>query len=106
SCRAAPPPAPPAAATATPAPAAVTPAASVDARFNLGTHHRVITSSSAPAQQAFDRGLVLSFAFNHRAAEREFRKVAELDPASAMAWWGVALVNGPHINNPTVSPEA
>ena len=74
-------------------------------RFHLGTHSRAVTTSNPEAQRAFDRGLVLAFAFNHGAAERELRKAAELDPALAMAWWGVALVNGPHINNPAMSPE-
>ena len=27
---------------------------------------------------------------------------ARQDPGLAMAWWGIALVNGPHINNPMV----
>src|SRR5206468_7855326 len=27
------------------------------------------------------------------------------DPNSAMAWWGVAIANGPHINNAIVPPE-
>lgn len=75
------------------------------ARFHLGTHGRKVTTTSPQAQQAFDRGLVLAFAFNHRAAEAEFRKAAEADPSCAMAWWGIALVNGPHINLPLVLPE-
>ncbi len=75
------------------------------ARFHLGSHTRPVTTSSPEAQRAFDRGLTLAWAFNHGAAEREFRRAAEFDPACAMAFWGVALVNGPHINNSAVSPE-
>ncbi len=83
---------------------AVAPAASKDP-FHLGTHSYRVTTSVPGAQQAFDRGLTLAYAFSHGAAEREFRKAAELDPKCAMAWWGVALVNGPHINFPFVAPD-
>lgn len=64
-----------------------------------------VTTASKEAQAAFDRGLTLAYAFSHGAAEKEFREAARQDPALAMAWWGVALVNGPHINFPLV-PEA
>jgi tetratricopeptide (TPR) repeat protein len=74
-------------------------------RFGLGTHTRRITTSSAEAQRAFDRGLTLTFGFAHQAAEKEFRRAAALDTTCAMAWWGVALVNGPHINFPLVPPD-
>jgi len=73
--------------------------------LSLGSHTYRVTTTSAEAQKAFDRGLILSYAFSHGAAEREFRKAAELDPKLAMAWWGVALVNGPHINFPLVPPD-
>ncbi len=75
-------------------------------RFHLGVHTRKVTTASPEAQRAFDRGLVLAFAFSHRAAEEEFRRAAAADPACAMAWWGIALVNGPHINLPLVLPDA
>ena len=74
-------------------------------RFHLGTHARKVTTTSPEAQKAFDRGLVLAFAFSHRAAEAEFRRAAAADPTCAMAWWGIALVNGPHINLPIVLPD-
>jgi hypothetical protein len=72
-------------------------------RFGLGNHTWKVTTESPAAQRAFDRGLTLAYGFSHGAAELEFRKAAEADPDCAMAWWGVALVNGPHINLPTVS---
>jgi tetratricopeptide (TPR) repeat protein len=74
-------------------------------RFNLGAHTYKITTLSPEAQQAFDRGLTLTFGFSHGAAEGEYRRAAELDSTCAMAWWGVALVNGPHINFPLVPPD-
>ncbi|HVP15123.1 MAG TPA: hypothetical protein VMS88_06240 [Terriglobales bacterium] len=73
--------------------------------YGLGSLHHPVTTTSPAAQVAFDRGLTLSYAFSHRAAEEEFRKAIATDPSCAMAWWGVALVNGPHINFPMVPPE-
>jgi len=78
------------------------PAGAVWRPFNLGTYHRAVSTSDRGAQLAFDQGLNWSFAFNHEEAEKAFREAARLDPKLAMAWWGVALVNGPHINNPVV----
>jgi hypothetical protein len=78
----------------------------VKGRFaELGNHHFRVTTRSATAQRAFDRGLTLAYAFSHSRAEKEFRTAAEADPSCAMAWWGIALVNGPHINFPIVPPE-
>lgn len=71
----------------------------------MGTHHRPVSTSSLLAQRYFDQGLVWTFAFNHDEAIRSFREAARLDPDCAIAWWGVALCNGPHINNPVMSPE-
>lgn len=67
--------------------------------FELGSHGRPVSTKSAAAQKAFDQGLIWSFAFNHDEAERAFREAVRVDPGLAMAWWGIALVNGPHINN-------
>lgn len=68
----------------------------------LGTHHRAVTTASAEAQAWFDRGLVLTYAFNHDEAVRCFEKALAADPRCASAWWGIALCNGPHINFPFV----
>jgi hypothetical protein len=70
--------------------------------FDLGSHRRAVSTKDPRAQLAFDQGLNWSFAFNHEEAEKAFREAARRDPGLAMAWWGVALVNGPHINNPVV----
>ena len=67
-------------------------------RFNAGTQ-------SGRAQQWFDQGIRLSFAFNHAEAQRAFREAQKIDPACALCYWGEALVLGPNINVPMM-PEA
>jgi tetratricopeptide (TPR) repeat protein len=64
----------------------------------LGDYSKPITSSHPEVQRWFDQGLMLTYGFNHDAAERSFLKAAELDPECAMCWWGAALVLGPHVN--------
>ena len=64
----------------------------------LGQHHHTISTKSPEAQRFFDQGLTLVFAFNHEEAARAFRRSSELDPQSAMAFWGLALALGPCIN--------
>lgn len=81
-------------------------AASVPLFDGLGANGREITTSSPEAQRYFNQGLSFLFAFNHDEAIRSFRRATELDPDSSMAWWGLSLANGPHINNPIVSPES
>ena len=72
----------------------------------LGAHVRKITTNSPEAQRYFDQGLNFYFGFNHGAAIRSFQEAARLDPGCAMAHWGIALANGPHINFPLVPPPA
>lgn len=71
----------------------------------LGSWTRSIDSASREAQEWFDRGLTLDFAFNHDEAIACFQHARELDPTNPMPWWGVALASGPHINNTVMSPE-
>lgn len=94
-----PPPAPPPAAAAPEPPAAPLPTP-IGATLleGLGNYHRAITTAHPDAQRWFDQGLILSYGFNHDAAERSFLKATELDPDCAMCWWGAALVLGPHVN--------
>jgi hypothetical protein len=65
---------------------------------DMSRHHHSISTKSPEAQRFFDQGLTLVFAFNHEEAARSFRRAAELDPQSAMPYWGVALALGPCIN--------
>jgi tetratricopeptide (TPR) repeat protein len=67
---------------------------------DLGSWSHPVTTASPQAQKYFDQGLRLYYGFNHDEASRAFREAARLDPACAMAWWGIALAAGPNINLP------
>jgi hypothetical protein len=75
--------------------AAAQPATLVD---RLGRLHHSIATKNREAQQFFDQGLIFIYAFNHDEAIRSFRRAADLDPASPMPHWGIALALGPNIN--------
>ncbi len=77
-----------------------------DFDFDVGGFHRAVTTSSKDAQLWFDRGLALTYGFNHEEAVRCFEKAADLDPSCAMAYWGKAYALGPNVNNPSMSEEA
>ncbi|MDQ1557339.1 MAG: hypothetical protein QOD32_399 [Pyrinomonadaceae bacterium] len=68
----------------------------------LGAHHHPISTANAEAQRFFDQGVILVYAFNHEEAARSFRRAAELDPQSAMAYWGIALAAAPNYNSTTM----
>lgn len=72
----------------------------------LGSYSRIITTESAAARKYFNQGLGFYHGFNHGAAIRAFQEAAKADPKCAMAYWGIALANGPHINYPLVPPPA
>jgi tetratricopeptide (TPR) repeat protein len=71
----------------------------------MGPHRHSITTSSAEAQAYFDQGLTWMYSFNHDEAIRAFTRATELDPDSAMAWWGVAVCEGPNYNDPKMTEE-
>jgi len=71
----------------------------------MGDHTRTVSTDNALAQRYFDQGLVWMYAFNHDEAIRSFTQAATIDPNLAIAWWGVALCHGPHINFPMVPEE-
>lgn len=66
----------------------------------LGDLHHPVSTSNAEAQQFFDQGLRLIYAFNHDEAARSFARAGELDPKLAMAYWGIAEAVGPNYNDP------
>ena len=66
----------------------------------FGDLHHPVSTSNQQAQQFFDQGLRLIYAFNHDEAARSFQRAAELDPNLAMAYWGIAEAVGPNYNDP------
>ena len=67
---------------------------------NLGSLERRITTSSPTAQQYFDQGLRLIYAFNHDEAIKSFKEGLKQDSTCAMCYWGIAYALGPNINLP------
>ncbi len=65
---------------------------------DLGSLHHPISTESEQAQQYFDQGLRLTYAFNHEEAIRSFEEAARHDPSATMPYWGIALALGPNIN--------
>jgi tetratricopeptide (TPR) repeat protein len=66
--------------------------------ITVGRQHHAIQTKSAEAQAFFDQGITLFYGFNHEEAARSFRRAGELDPASPMPFWGIALAVGPNYN--------
>ncbi len=64
----------------------------------LGGVNFPITTTSPAAQDYFNQGLALSYAFNHAAADFAFTEATIYDPDCAMCYWGSALVLGPNVN--------
>jgi len=64
----------------------------------VGRVHHPIATKSREAQEYFDQGLTLIYGFNHEEAARSFERAAELDPASPMPLWGIAIAVGPNYN--------
>ena len=63
---------------------------------DTGNVHFPITTSSREVQEFFDQGVGQLHGFWYFEAERSFRHIAALEPACAMAYWGMAMAN---VNN-------
>lgn len=72
----------------------------------LGTHEWKVTTNVPRAQEFFNQGLRLLYAFNHAEARRAFREAARLDPNLAMADWGEAMTLAPNLNAPMSADSA
>ncbi|MBO8191322.1 tetratricopeptide repeat protein [Streptomyces oryzae] len=68
--------------------------------YDLGRYTRPVSTGVSEAQTWFDRGLLWSYGFNHEEAIACFERARELDPACAMASWGIAYALGPNYNKP------
>lgn len=73
---------------------------SVPLYADLGDLHVPVTTASPLAQQYFDQGMRLTYAFNHPEAIRSFEAAVARDSTCAMCWWGIAFALGPNINAP------
>ncbi|HEY9015600.1 MAG TPA: hypothetical protein VIM84_11120, partial [Gemmatimonadales bacterium] len=63
---------------------------------NLGTLNHTITTESQQAQQFFNQGLRLTYAFNHDEAIKSFKQGLKHDSTCAMCYWGIAYALGPN----------
>jgi tetratricopeptide (TPR) repeat protein len=70
----------------------------------LGTTGRQVTAANPDAQKYVVQGIKFLYGFSHGAAIRSFEQAIKLDPTCAMAYWGIAYANGPHVNFPLVPP--
>jgi len=74
--------------------------------YDVGAVRRTITTDSPEAQEWFNRGLALTYGFNHEEAIVCFDKAAQADPDCAMAHWGKAYALGPNYNSPAPDGNA
>lgn len=81
------------------------PSAAADDYYDIGGFHYAVTTNSDAAQTWFNRGLAMSFGFNHEEAVRCFERALAEDPSMAMALWGIAYALGPNMNNMETPPE-
>src|SRR6266576_4725964 len=70
----------------------------------LGTIGRKVTAANPEAEKYAVQGIKFLYGFSHGAAIRSFEQAIKLDPTCAMAYWGIAYANGPHVNFPLVPP--
>ncbi|MGC1380425.1 MAG: tetratricopeptide repeat protein [Candidatus Baltobacteraceae bacterium] len=66
--------------------------------------HFPVSSSDPQLQATIDRGLFLYYAYDGDDAARAFAQAAARDPRLAIAYWGIALADGPDLNTPP-APE-
>ena len=63
-----------------------------------------IQTDDPEVRRLFQRGVVLTYGFNHQEAHNVYMQAAAQDSNCAMCYWGAALVLGPNINKP-MDPE-
>jgi len=72
----------------------------------LGPHSWKITTDSVQAQQYFDQGLQLRYAYGVDDAARSFREARLADPECAMCYWGEAFALGSFLNGGMTAEKA
>lgn len=72
--------------------------------LQLGNYTMKISTPSTAAQSFFNIGIMHEFGFNQAEARQAMDNAVDADPTTCpMCYWGVAYVNGPFINHPTMS---
>ncbi len=61
----------------------------------------VPSQGNEPARRLFTQGIAQMYAFNRGESIRAFKAALAKDPSCGMCAWGVGLLMGPNINNPT-----
>ena len=64
----------------------------------MGPDRGPVASRIRLAQRYFHQGMALTWGFNPAEAARSFAAAAEVDPACALCYWGLAWASGPTIN--------
>lgn len=72
----------------------------------LGTFHRPISSKNREAQQFFDQGFQMMYAFARLDAVRSFREAWKRDPGCAICYWGEAWAWGSYLNGPMPAEQS
>lgn len=72
----------------------------------LGPFHRPISSKNAEAQQFFDQGFQMMYAFARLDAVRSFREAWTRDPNCAICYWGEAWAWGSYLNGPMPAEQS
>lgn len=72
----------------------------------MGDFHFEISSSSVEAQEYFDQGFQLMYAFDKNDAARSFQASHIADPDCAICYWGEAWVWGSYLNGPMTTAQA
>ena len=73
--------------------------------YEIGDFQRTVTTVSPDAKTWCERGLALTYGFNHEEAIKCYERAAELDPTCAMARWGKAYALGPNYNSPILTDD-
>ncbi len=59
----------------------------------MGTIHFPVSIATTEGQAFIDQGVAQLHSFYYLEAERSFRQAARIDPACALAYWGMAMAN-------------
>lgn len=73
---------------------------------SMGDFHFPISSSNELAQQYFDQGFQLMYAYAKTEAARSFYAAHEADPDCAICYWGEAWAWGAYLNGAMTTAEA